>query len=53
MLIASLLAGLVSMGLSSIMFSNRGHGFTASQWLGTALIWLVLIVLAYVYQAIF
>jgi hypothetical protein len=53
MLIAALLSAVLAIGLASVMFSNRERGFTPSQWLGMALIWLVLMVLAYVYQRIF
>jgi hypothetical protein len=50
MLIAALLAGVLSLALTSVMFTNREKGFTTSQWLMTLLIWLVLMVLAYIYQ---
>jgi hypothetical protein len=50
MLIAALLAGVLSLALASVMFSNRERGFTSSQWLMALLVWMVLMVLAYIYQ---
>jgi hypothetical protein len=43
----------LSLGIASVMFSNRDRGYTSSQWLMALLVWIVLMVLAYVYQSIF
>ncbi len=53
MIIAALLATVLSIGIASILFSNRDKGFTPSQLLMAAFIWLVLMTLAYVYQRVF
>jgi hypothetical protein len=53
MLIASLLAAVLALGFASVLFSNRDRGYTSSQWLMALLIWIVLMVLAYVYQRVF
>ena len=53
LLIAALIAGILSFGLSSMMFRNSDKGFTASQWLMMVLVFIVLMALAYVYQLVF
>ena len=53
MIIAAILSGVVALGLSSMMFSNRDKGFTASQWLMMVFIFVVLMVFAYIYQLVF
>jgi hypothetical protein len=50
MLVAAIMSGVLALGLSSMMFSNRDRGFTASQWLMMIFIFVVLMVLAYIYQ---
>ena len=53
LIIAAILSGVVALGLSSMMFSNRDKGFTASQWLMMVFIFVVLMVFAYIYQLVF
>ena len=53
MLIAAIMSGVVALGLSSMMFSNRDRGFTASQWLMMVFIFIVLMIVAYIYQLVF
>jgi len=53
MLIAALLAAVLSLGTVTVLFSNRDKGFTSSQLLMSVFIWLVLMMLAYIYQRIF
>ncbi len=53
MLIAAILSGVIALGLSSMMFSNRDKGFTASQWLMMVLVFAVLMMFAYIYQLVF
>lgn len=53
MVIAAVLAAVLSIGIASFMFSNRDRGFTTSQLLMAVFIWLVLMMLAYVYQRVF
>jgi hypothetical protein len=52
MLIAAVISGIIALGLSSMMFSNRDKGFTASQWLMMVFVFVVLMSLAYIYQLI-
>ena len=51
--LSDMLAAVLSLGIASILFSNRDRGYTPSQWLMAGFIWVVLMVLAYVYQRIF
>ncbi|MCC7359868.1 MAG: hypothetical protein IT317_10345 [Anaerolineales bacterium] len=53
MLIAAIMSGVIALGLSSMMFSNRDKGFTASQWLLMIFIFIVLMIVAYIYQRLF
>ncbi len=53
LLVAAVISGIISLGLSSMMFSNRDKGFTASQWLMMVLVFVVLMVFAYIYQLVF
>ena len=53
MLVAAILSGVISLGISSMMFSNRDKGFTASQWLMMVFIFVVLMMFAYIYQLVF
>jgi hypothetical protein len=53
MIIAAVLAAVLAMGVAQVMFSNRERGFTSSQLLMAAFIWLVLMMLAFVYQRVF
>jgi len=53
LIVAAVLSGVVALGLSSMMFSNRDKGFSASQWLMMVLVFVVLMVFAYIYQRVF
>jgi hypothetical protein len=53
MLIAALLSAILAYAAASFLFSNREKGFTTSQLLMALFIWLVLMMVAYVYQRVF
>lgn len=53
MLISALLAAILALGIASVLFSNRDRGYSPSQWLMAVFVWIVLMVLAYVYQRVF
>lgn len=53
MLVAAILSGVIALGLSSMMFSNRDKGFSASQWLLMVFMFVVLMSFAYIYQLVF
>jgi hypothetical protein len=53
MLIAAVLAAVLAVAIASFLFSNRDKGFTSSQMLMAGFVWLVMMIVAYIYQRVF